>query len=888
MLSKFSFKEIEQCLLNKPKGIIFSVALCLNLIIGYFDYLTGNDISLTLFYLGPLLTVVWFIGIRAGIIMSLICVATIGTANYLFLEHHLSVFTIMWNLSLIEGFFIIITLFSSQIKHHIIEQKQAEEDLLANKRELLESQRTAHLGNWDMDLQTGKCKWSDESYRIFGFEPGSFEPTFNRFIESVHQADRKVVEAYFPDIMSGKLSQVQLDFRIIRPSGEERVIGVRLEIIKDRNGKPFKLNGISLDITERKRAEEELRESKKFLQTIIDTEPECVKLLDANGALLHMNQAGLDMIQAESLEQVKGQCVCGLVAPEHRAAFEALTERVFCGESGTLEFETIGLKGRHIWLETHAVPLRNDKEEIIALLGITRDITERKKAQDALADEKERLTVTLRSIGDAVIVTDTKGTVTLINRVAEELTGWHGEEALGKPLSAVFNIINEGTRLPCRNPVDDVLSKGLIVGLANHTALIRRDGTEIIIADSAAPIRDRGSNIIGVVLVFRDITEQYRMEAEMQKMQKLESLGVLAGGLAHDFNNLLMGIMGNISIVKMHLNPDNTDYARLTAADRAVERATHLTQQLLTFAKGGAPIKRVLPMGELVRESVDFAISGSKIRCNYNIPDNLWNAEVDKGQIAQVFNNLSINAMHAMPVGGTVSISMENVTLQGNSVPTLRAGDYVKIVFSDSGTGIPEEHLSKIFDPYFTTKQQGSGLGLTTVFSIIKKHDGYITVDSKVGTGTRFIIYLPATKDSGHTDTSTKDTMTTGYGKILLMDDEELVRDVAGEMLTTLGYNVEFAEDGEKAIAMYKKAFEEKNPFRVVIMDLTIPGGVGGKEAVGEILEIDHKAKVIASSGYATDPIMSDSKKYGFSGVMIKPYRIEQMSETITRVLTLQ
>lgn len=675
---------------------------------------------------------------------------------------------------------------------------------------------------------------------------------------------------------------------IPQKTGDERFLNIKTGDEIETLSRAFNKMVNEIDLRSAlQRSEESLRESEKFLQAVIETEPECVKLLDANGALLQMNRAGLDMIQAESLEQVKGRCVAGLVVPEHRAAFDSLRERVFLGESGMLEFETIGLKGKHLWLETHAVPLRNDKEEIVALLGVTRDVTERKMAQNELAEEKERLAVTLRSIGDGVIVTDTGGAITLINRVAEELTGWHGEEAMGRPLPVVFNIINEGTRLPCKSPVDDVLDRGLIVGLANHTALIRRDGTEIIIADSAAPIRDRCSNIIGVVLVFRDITARYRMDAEMQKMQKLESLGVLAGGLAHDFNNLLTGIMGNISIVKMHIDPDHTDYARLSAADKAVERATDLTQQLLTFAKGGAPIKKAISIAQLARESVEFALSGSSIGCNYTIPDDLWNAEVDSGQLAQVFNNLSINAIHAMPEGGMVSVSMENVTLPVNMVPTLPAGDYLKIVYSDSGTGIPEEHLPKIFDPYFTTKQSGSGLGLATVFSIIRKHDGHITVESGVGAGTRFTIYLPATKDTGGSRSSIKDSLNVGHGKVLVMDDEDLVRNVAGEMLAALGYNVLFAEDGEKAISMYKEAFGEKNPFDAVIMDLTIPGGMGGREAVWKILEIDPEAKVIASSGYSTDPVMSEYRKYGFSGVMTKPYRIEQMSETIAGVMSL-
>ncbi len=626
-----------------------------------------------------------------------------------------------------------------------------------------------------------------------------------------------------------------------------------------------------------------IKEREEKFRTLFNESADAILLVDPYGKIIDANDVALQRYKYGRTEFI-GMPVTQLDSPDDVHNVPARFERL--REHGTAAFEDL-----HMTKDGLVIPTEVNSRSVIIggtplIISTCRDITERKKAQDAMAEEKERLVVTLRSIGDGVIVTDNGGIVTLMNRVAEELTGWHGEEALGKHLSVVFNIISEGTRMPCENPADKVLSKGLIVEFANHAALIKRDGTEIIIADNAAPIRDRESRIIGVIVVFRDITVQYRMEAEMQKMQKLESLGVLAGGLAHDFNNLLTGIMGNISIVKMHLEPGHTDYARLLAADKAVERATDLTQQLLTFAKGGAPIKKVLPIANLVRESVDFALSGSNIRCNYIIPDGLWNAEVDSGQIAQVFNNLSINAMHAMPEGGIVSVSMENVTLSANSVYILPAGDFIKITFSDSGKGISEEYLPKIFDPYFTTKKHGSGLGLATVFSILRKHEGHITVESMVGTGTRFVIYLPATKDAGSSCSSIKDTLNIGCGNILVMDDEELVRDIAREMLVTLGYNGQFAEDGEKALAIYKKAFQEKNPFRLLIMDLTIPGGMGGKEAVGKILEIDPEAKVIASSGYSTDPVMSEYKKYGFSGVMTKPYRIEQMSETITKALS--
>jgi len=630
---------------------------------------------------------------------------------------------------------------------------------------------------------------------------------------------------------------------------------------------------------------EQLKQSENFANSIIETEPECVKIVDAEGNLIFMNRAGLDMIEADTLEQVKGKCVCPLVTSEYRDDFLKLTRDVCSGASGTFTFEMVGLKGRRLWLETRAVPFRNEKDEITALLGITRDITEKKKAEEAMAAEKERLAVTLRSIGDGVIVTDIDGRVTLINKVSEHLTGWTNEEALGRPLTEVFNIINETTREKCENPVEKVLRSGMIVGLANHTALIKKDGTEIIIADSAAPIKDRHSRTIGIVLVFRDITAQYRMEQEMQKIQKLESLGLLAGGLAHDFNNLLTAILGNVSLVKMQLGAEHRSFARLTDTEKAARTAAELTQQLLTFAKGGAPVKKPASLLDIAREASAFAMSGSNIKCFPTAPPSLWSAEVDRGQISQVFNNLMINAVHAMLNGGAVHLAFENVTVQEHNAAALKPGDYVKITVRDEGAGIPEEHLQKIFEPYFSTKTNGSGLGLATVLSIINRHDGSISVVSKTGIGTTFTVYLPALRDTLSPMTQEVEFVQPGQGKILIMDDDELVRDVAGVLLSELGYDVAYAKDGKEAIAAYQRAASEQNPFDVVIMDLTIPGGMGGKDAVKHLQAIAPEAKVVVSSGYSRDPIMAEYEKYGFCGVVCKPYDVGELGGEIAKIM---
>lgn len=507
-------------------------------------------------------------------------------------------------------------------------------------------------------------------------------------------------------------------------------------------------------------------------------------------------------------------------------------------------------------------------------------------SRENLAAEKERLAVTLRSIGDAVIVTGLDGRITLINTAAEQITGWTGGEALGMPLQEVLNIVNDKTREKCYDPVAMVLQTGRVSGLENNVVLKRRDGKELIIADSAAPVRDKDSKIVGVVLVFRDVTVQCRMEEELNKVQRLEALGLLAGGLAHDFNNLLTAIMGNISFAKMLIKEDHKAYERLTAAETAAERATNITHQLLTFAKGGAPVKEAASIADVVKETAEFVLPGSNVKCEYRVGENLWNTEIDRGQIARVFNNLIVNAVHAMPGGGIININFDNMTIAENQPASIPPGDYVRITVKDRGVGIERYALAKIFDPYFTTKKQGSGLGLAAVYSIIKRHDGDITVESTPGAGTAFNIYLPATKLLAAGNNPGKSVSIHGQGRVLVMDDEALVRDIAGEILSLLGYEVSFAEDGRSAVDIYKKAAAENRPFLFVIMDLTVPGGMGGTEAVRNLLEADPAAVVLVSSGYSSDPVMSGYRQYGFKGVIAKPYTVKRMSEAISEAFS--
>lgn len=517
---------------------------------------------------------------------------------------------------------------------------------------------------------------------------------------------------------------------------------------------------------------------------------------------------------------------------------------------------------------------------------LKREVIERKRAEDSLASEKEQLAVTLRSIGDGVITTDTQGKIVLVNKVAEYLTGWAQEEAIGRQLSQVFHIVNERTRERLENPVDKVLDSGLVIGLANQTVLIDKFGTGRVISDSGAPITDREGNIIGVVLVFRDVTDRKKMEEELLKAQKLESLGVLAGGIAHDFKNLLTAILGNISLVKAYGNPDDKAYKRLTEAEKACIRASDLTGQLLIFSKGGVPVKRLVSsLGELIKDTASFAVSGSNVRCEFYLEEGLWPVEVDEGQISQVINNLVINAQQAMPEGGVIKIETKNVTRSEPELVPSEYGRYVSIAAEDHGIGIPKDYLTKIFDPYFTTKQKGSGLGLATVYSIIKNHDGYIEVESELEKGTEFKVYLPASHQTVVASSDISEGFVEGRGRILVMDDEEGVREAVGEMLKHLGYKVDFAIDGNEAIEKYRIARKSGRSFDLLIMDLNVPGGLGGKEAVSRLLEIYPDVKAIVSSGYSNDPVMSEYRKYGFMGVITKPYKIDELSKKIQEVI---
>ena len=634
---------------------------------------------------------------------------------------------------------------------------------------------------------------------------------------------------------------------------------------------------------QRKKAEEALKESEELFRTLVEKNLVGVYLLQGD-TFIYANPVVCEITEYD-LSEMKNMKLKNIVHPDDYEVVASRAAARLRGEDvpASYEFRIVTKSGKVKWVKILAS--RIILNGVPTILGTVEDITEQRKVRQELESEREKLAVTLRSIGDGVITTDTEGKIQMMNKVAERLTGWSEEEAIGRDIMEVLNILDEQTEEPLGNPVKRTLETHGAIHVAESAILVCKDGSRKIISDSAAPIHRSDSTILGVVMVFRDITKERMYEKEILHADKLRSLEIMAGGIAHDFNNILMGIMGYISLAKSYTQEGDKLYKLLTEAEAATEQARDLTNQLLTFARSMPSVKEVIELPELIKQVTEFSLRGSNVKPVFNISEDLWTIEADRAQIGQVIRNLIINADHAMPRGGVVEVSAENVEIKVEDKTKLDPGPYVKITVRDYGIGIPPEHIPRIFEPFFTTKHKGSGLGLAVCYSIIKNHNGHIEVESELGKGTTFYIYLPAIPTKRPEKKREEQRALYGEGKILIMEDEETVRDVLGLMLDSMGYSTEFAVDGEEAIRKYKEAMEAGEPFEVVIMDLTIRGGMGGKETIKKILEIDPYAKVIASSGYSNDPIISDYKNYGFKGVLIKPYKVQNLAKVLRNVL---
>jgi len=534
-------------------------------------------------------------------------------------------------------------------------------------------------------------------------------------------------------------------------------------------------------------------------------------------------------------------------------------------------------------VQSYTDPGLYSREDVALMSFVSEHIAmaiDHKRAEDALRKSETQYKELFESVMEGLGVTDENETIRLCNRAFASIFEETKENLIGRslldylPPAAMETIRSESEKRKQGHA-------------SQYEIEIRTSkGNRRTVLASISPWFNEGGKYIGSLGAVVDITDRKRMEAELQKMMKLESVGILAGGIAHDFNNLLTAVIGNISLART--SPDIGEKARrrLLEAEKASLRAQGLTQQLLTFSKGGAPVKKTTSIAETIRDSARFALRGSNVRCEFSIPEDLWAVEADEGQISQVIGNLVINADQAMPEGGVIRLSAENRLVDKHDSLPLAEGRYVKIVVEDEGTGIPPENLSRVFDPYFTTKEEGSGLGLAISYSIIKRHEGHMAVESEPGRGSSFSIYLPAAEARLEPEEAPQPEIAASRGgKVLVMDDEDLVREVLTGMLTHLGHKVAVARDGAEAIRMAKAAAASGRSFDAAIMDLTIPGGMGGKEALGLIRRELPNLKAIVSSGYSNSPVMAEYKRYGFDACIAKPFKVDELQRVLQSVL---
>ncbi len=631
-----------------------------------------------------------------------------------------------------------------------------------------------------------------------------------------------------------------------------------------------------------------LQESEEKYRTIYNAPSEAIMIIaPEDGRILDANMATRRMFGYTNKE-IQARAFTDLSPGEPPYTHEEAALRLQAAlEQGPQIFEWLARdnSGDFFWVEISLQETAIEGQRL--LIGVIRNVHTRKMAEQELASEKNRLSVTLRSIGDGVITTDVRGRIVLMNSVAENLTGWRQFEAAGRLFPKVFRIVHQDTGKPCDNPVQQILDTGQVIEPAEDIILVARDGTRKNIADRGAPINDQDNRTIGAVIVFRDITEEKKMEEELLKVKKLESVGILAGGIAHDFNNILVAILGNVSLARQKLADRDMADSLLQNVEKATLRAKDLTAQLLTFSRGGEPVMETASLDALIRDSAEFILRGSKVKVIFDVPADLWLVQIDPGQISQVIQNIVLNARQAMHEEGLIEITCRNCEncADGREPAEEKC---VEVIIADNGSGIPEEALPQIFDPYFTTRDSGSGLGLSICHSIIKKHGARISVDSVPGSGTTFILQLPT--GVGKLKTApppgkTLEKAPAGKARILVMDDDPMIVELAKQMLEHLGHNVVTSPEGEKALALYVRAMEENTPFDIVIMDLTIPGGMGGKKAIQKLLQIDPEARAIVSSGYSHDPVMADYRDYGFKSVIVKPYQVEDLAKAVQQTL---
>jgi len=686
------------------------------------------------------------------------------------------------------------------------------------------------------------------------------------------------IKQVFHQIITGGLKPVRHYVnQIVCRDGSRKTIEWHNSILYDSSGKIIGLFSSGNDITERMQAEVALRNKSTELEQIFGAIPDAIIFADRDRRIIKVNQSFTELFGYQP-EEVYGRKTKIIYTKDQE--FEEQGQQRYNVEvrgkhDEIYEIEYKKKNGEIFFSETIGTPVTDYEDHVIGFIGIVRDITEKKKAEKALYLSENKYRSYVDNAPDGIFIIDNNGYYIDVNSAACRMSGYSRNELLKMKIADL-----NGTDLSMEElqPFRKLLATGkirdeIIVKLKNgRTAWWSLDAVKL-----------DENRFLGYC---QDITDKIILEKERLKQEKLESVGVLAGGIAHDFNNMLVAIMGNISFARMQLNDDSEVSGLLEEAEKAADRAKDLTHQLLTFSKGGAPVFKILDLKNVVKHSVNLMLHSTKVRGHFDIEKDLFPLEADEGQISQVFNNLTLNAIQAMPNGGELVIKARNIVLHDPSNVPLNPGLYILIEVKDQGIGILQENLKKIFDPYFTTKKGGSGLGLASCYSIIQKHNGHLTVESERGMGTSFFIYLPVSDKEIEPRRKKLRPVKKGSGNILVLDDEVQVLKLARSILEKLGFTVSTAVDGDKALEQIKENLNCGKKFDAIICDLTIPGGKGGSEIIRDLKRIDPSLKAVLSSGYSNDSSIANYKNMGFAGVLAKPYRVNDIAEILNKVLT--
>ncbi|MCP5004703.1 MAG: PAS domain S-box protein, partial [Planctomycetes bacterium] len=800
----------------------------------------------------------------------------------------------------------------------IMERKRAEVKLHKSEKQFRLLIESIQDGFYAYDRGTCLTHWNPTMERLLGLGAknvvGKLAAEVFPFLENISEDES------FREALEGKVSRCSIMPLNVAETGQKGWFeSVHFPLVGDEGNIT---GGMSIirDVTGRIKADESLRESEERFRMLVTTMPYGIQESDLDGIITFSNEA-YARILGYSPDELVGKAIWAFEeSKQGQEDTKQYLAMLIEEQPKPTTYFTINQRkdGTVIHVQIDWNYKRDSDGRLIGFVSVISDITVRKRYEaintsrlhllqfsaansldvllEEVVNETEKLTGSI--VGFFHFVEDDQETLTLQNWSTRTKSGFCKGEGKGSH----YAIAKAGAWVDCIHQCKPVIHNDYdslphSKGMSEYDAEVVRDlVVPVIRGDKIKAIlgvgnrnTDYNQKDVETVLQFAslawDMAERKKLEEEVQKIHKLETVGILAGGIAHDFNNLLAAIRNSITLSMMQVDPENIAYKYLESTENVIHRAHNLTQQLLTFSKGGAPVKKAAYIIELIKESAEFVLRGSNIKCEYYIADNLWPVEVDTGQMSQVIQNLILNADQSMPEGGPIRISVENSELDANAGLELHEGMYLKIVIQDYGIGIAKEPLRNIFDPYFTTKEMGRGLGLSIVYSIIKNHGGHISVESEIGVGTTFTVYLPASEKQVEEKETIGDTFAVGEGKVLIMDDEEIIRQSLGDLLKYKGYEVECAKDGDEAIELYKKAMEASQPFNAVILDLTIRGGMGGKEAIKKLLEINPEVKAIVTSGYSNDPVLANFKDYGFCGVFAKINNIEELGKTLQSVI---